>query len=56
MTITFRTVALDVPPTPLGLLRGRVVIEHWCNLCRLRVATEDLAHMPAPTAPPSLRR
>jgi hypothetical protein len=43
MTITFRTVVLDVPPTPLGLLPGHVVIEHWCNLCRHKVATEHLA-------------
>ena len=42
-TTTFRTVVLDLPPTPLGLLPGRVVIEHWCNACRDKVAAEDLA-------------
>jgi hypothetical protein len=43
MTVTFRTVVLDVPPSPLGLLPGGIVVEHWCNLCRHQVATEHLA-------------
>lgn len=43
MTTTFRTIVLDVPPTPLGLLPARVVIEHWCNACRAKVASADLA-------------
>jgi hypothetical protein len=43
MTVTFRTIVLDVPHSPLGLLPARVVIEHWCNVCRHKVATEHLA-------------
>lgn len=43
MTVTFRTIVFDVPPTPLGLLPGRIIIEHWCNSCRRKVATEHLA-------------
>lgn len=43
MTTTFRTIVLDVPPTPLGLLPARVVIEHWCNACRQKVDSADLA-------------
>jgi hypothetical protein len=52
MTVTFRTIVLDVPPSPLGLLAGRLVIEHWCNQC---VATRSLPStsrvMPALTTP-----
>ena len=43
MTVTFRTLVLDVPPTPLGLLPGRVIIEHWCDHCHHKVAIEQLA-------------
>jgi hypothetical protein len=43
MTVTFRTIVLDVPPSPLGLLPASMVIEHWCNLCHHKVATEHLA-------------
>lgn len=43
MTVTFRTVAFEVPTALLGLLPGRIVIEHTCNLCRTRVSTADLA-------------
>jgi hypothetical protein len=42
MTTTFRTVVVDLPPTPLGLLPRRWKIEHWCTLCRSEVATQDL--------------
>ncbi len=42
MTVTFRTIVLDVPPSPLGLLPARIVIEHRCNLCHHEIATEDL--------------
>jgi hypothetical protein len=42
MTAIFRTVVIDLPPTPLGLLSDRWTIEHWCTLCRHQVATEDL--------------
>ena len=38
----YRTVVLHVPPTPLGLLPERWVVEHWCNDCRQRVETNDL--------------
>lgn len=55
MTITFRTVVLDVPPTPLGLLPRRFVIEHWCNECGQQVdhgalAAHARAHGARPTA------
>jgi hypothetical protein len=51
MNATFRTVVFDVPPTPLGLLPARVVIEHWCNSCHQRVALDDLvAHARADDA------
>lgn len=42
MTVTYRTVVLHVPPTPLGLLPERWTVQHWCNLCRQRVAPEAL--------------
>lgn len=42
MTVTFRTVAFEVPTTLAGLLPGRIVIEHRCNLCRATVATDEL--------------
>jgi len=45
MTVTYRTVVLHIPPTPLGLLPERWAIEHSCNLCRRRVTpTELIAH------------
>lgn len=43
MTITLRTVVLDVPPSPMGLVPRRIIIEHYCKRCRRQVATEDLA-------------
>jgi hypothetical protein len=42
MTITYRTVVLHLPPTPLGLLPERWAIEHWCSRCRQRVMPEEL--------------
>lgn len=42
MTATYRTVVLHVPPTPLGLLPERWVVEHWCNDCRQRVVGDQL--------------
>ena len=42
MTVTYRTMVLLVPPTPLGLLPERWVVDHWRNDCRQRVATDDL--------------
>jgi hypothetical protein len=58
MTTIFRTLVVDLPPTPLGLLPARWTIEHWCTLCRSEVATQDLvAHAQAHThdSPPSDR-
>jgi len=50
MTTIFRTLMLDLPPTPLGLLPRRWQIEHWCTICRSEVATQDLvAHAQAHT-------
>jgi hypothetical protein len=42
MTITFRTVVLELASTPLGLLPERWGIEHWCVACGQRVASEKL--------------
>jgi hypothetical protein len=42
MTITYRTVVLHLPPTPLGLLPERWAVEHWCNACRQRVTSDQL--------------
>jgi hypothetical protein len=42
MTTIYRTVVLDLPPTPLGLLPRRWAVEHHCTLCRARVTTDDL--------------
>jgi hypothetical protein len=42
MTTIYRTVVVDLPPTPLGLLPTRWAIEHHCTLCRAKVATADL--------------
>jgi len=42
MTTTYRTIVLHVPPTPLGLLEERWVVDHWCNLCHQRVEPDDL--------------
>jgi len=41
-TVTFRTRVLDVPPTPLGLLPRRLVVEHHCDLCHQAVPTAGL--------------
>ena len=42
MTVTYRSVVLHVPPTPMGLVPERWVVDHWCNACRQRVATDQL--------------
>ncbi len=42
MTITYRTVVVRLPPTPLGLLPERWTIEHQCGRCRQRVTHEQL--------------
>lgn len=45
MTATiFQTMVLDLPPTPLGLLGRRWVVEHRCTLCYAKVATDELIH------------
>jgi hypothetical protein len=55
MTTTFRTVVLELPPTPLGLLSKRWLIEHWCNNCGRKVASDDLlAHAQAHDAGSSM--
>jgi hypothetical protein len=41
-TTIYRTVVVDLPPTPLGLLPGRWAVEHHCTLCRTKVPTQDL--------------
>lgn len=42
MTMTYRTVVVHLPPTPLGLLPERWRIEHWCSRCRRRVPPAQL--------------
>ena len=42
MTVTYRTVVLHIPPTPLGLLAERWTIEHHCSLCRQLVMPAQL--------------
>jgi hypothetical protein len=45
MTVTYRTVVLHIPPTPLGLLPERWTVEHWCSLCRQRVTpAQQITH------------
>lgn len=58
MTVSYRTVVLHVPPTPLGLLPERWIIEHWCSLCSQRVVLDQLvahahAHGEGNDAPPT---
>lgn len=42
MMITYRTVVLHVPPSPMGLVPERWMIEHRCSLCRHGVTSEQL--------------
>jgi hypothetical protein len=42
MTVTYRTIILQIPPTTPPLLPERWVVDHWCNLCRGRVESGDL--------------
>ncbi len=42
MTITYRTVVLHLPATPLGLLPEGWTIEHRCTLCHQRVSSDQL--------------
>ena len=42
MTVTFRTVVLHLPPTPLGLLPEKWAVEHRCSLCHCLVSAEQL--------------
>lgn len=60
MTTIFRTRVAYLPPTPLGLLPGRWAVEHYCDVCRSRVQTDDLiphaqAHATAATVEESLQ-
>jgi hypothetical protein len=53
MTTIYRTIVLDLPPTPLGLLPRCWKIEHHCTRCHATVATDDLiAHAQAHTDHP----
>lgn len=42
MTLTYRTVVLHLPPTPMGLLPERWAVEHHCDVCRRRVTSDQL--------------
>lgn len=42
MTVTFRTIVLHLPPTPLGLLPEKWAVEHRCGLCHCLVSAEQL--------------
>jgi hypothetical protein len=42
MSTVYRTIVVQLPPTPLGLLPARWSVEHWCTLCRSKVDTTDL--------------
>lgn len=60
MTVTYRSFVLHVPATPTGLLPERWIVEHWCNVCRQQVPTDQLvAHAgghaggSVPPAPPA---
>lgn len=51
MTTIFRTLVLDLPPTPLGLLPRRWAVQHFCTVCHSKVATGELiAHAQSHTA------
>jgi hypothetical protein len=41
-TVSFRTVVLDVPPSPMGLLPRKFVVSHRCNRCGQTVLTDQL--------------
>lgn len=42
VTTSYTSIVLHLPATPLGLLAERWTVDHWCNLCRHRVAPEQL--------------
>lgn len=42
MTVTFHTVVLHLPRSPLGLISESWAVEHWCRACRQRVGTDEL--------------
>ncbi|MDQ1419734.1 MAG: hypothetical protein QOJ52_1696 [Acidimicrobiaceae bacterium] len=45
IAVTYRSIVLHIPATPLGLLPERWTVDHWCNLCHQRVApTQLIAH------------
>jgi hypothetical protein len=39
---TYRTIVIELPASPLGLLPASWKIEHWCTACRQQVAAPDL--------------
>lgn len=42
MTVAFRTTVWFSPPSPLGLLPGRMVVDHTCRVCLQLVSTDEL--------------
>jgi len=42
VTVTFRTVVVHLPPTPLGLLPEKWAVEHSCSRCHCLVSAEQL--------------
>lgn len=50
VTVTFRTVVLHLPPTPLGLLPEKWAVEHRCSHCHRLVSSEPVDR-PRPRSP-----
>ncbi|MGH8936051.1 MAG: hypothetical protein ACRDXD_07290 [Acidimicrobiia bacterium] len=42
MSVTYRTIVLHLPATPLGLLPEGWAVEHRCDACREQVASDQL--------------
>jgi hypothetical protein len=42
VTTSYRSIVLHIPATPQPLLAERWTVDHWCNLCRQRVAPAQL--------------
>ena len=42
MTVAFRTTVSYSPPSPMGLLPGRMVVGHTCRVCLAVVSTDEL--------------
>ena len=50
--IIFRTEVFYVPPSPLGLVGNRWVVQHRCTICHQHVPGDQLVtHTPKATAP-----